>query len=170
MTCRRVALFDHRRLLGESIERLLLCMEGIELLGPWVIDSHALTKLKTCPPDVVIVVGDLASDAVEDLPGFTGADLTVSSASSPKGPWFHKHPNTKLRNIQFVAQILETFDDLPVIRVDLEDARVRVYSRHALPAQRADLIQAILQAAPWPRLQPFSDGDNTKCDQENIQP
>jgi hypothetical protein len=170
MACRRVALFDHRRLLGESIERLLLCMDGIELLGPWVIDAQALSKLKTCGPDVVIVVGDLASDAVEDHPGILPVDLAANSTAGSKGPWFNKRSGTKARNSQFVAQILETFNDLPVIRVDLEDAQVRVYSRHALPARRADLIQAILPATPWPEMQPFSDGGNTKCDQENIQP
>lgn len=139
MTCRRIALFDHRRLLGESIERLLLHMPDIELLGPWEIDQEALSKLHSAAPDLVIIVSDLADDSA------AGAQVSENPANLG---WTDLNDPAMTTNRQFISQILETCSDLPVIRVDLEEALVRVYRMHTLPAHQADLVQAILLAAP----------------------
>jgi len=163
MARRRVVLFDHRRLLGESIQRLLLRLENVELLGPWSIDQHALARLKACRPDVVIIVADaigadaIGADAV-DVDN-TGAETGLDRAAATPTP------TTSAQDNRLASAILESFDDLPVIRVDLDEAMVRVYRVHALPAQRQELIQAILQEAPLPDGQtipwmgpPFPDG------------
>ncbi len=41
------------------------------------------------------------------------------------------------------AQILESYPDLPVVRIGLEQNAVRVYTSRTLPARSVDLIEAI---------------------------
>lgn len=58
MDNRRVALFSSKHLLGESLERVLIDAGGMEILGPWKIDQHALGRLSGNLPDVVIIAGE----------------------------------------------------------------------------------------------------------------
>jgi len=119
MVAQQVGLFYHHRLLGEGIERLLLGLEGVELIGRWPIDARAISRLKSCQTDLVIIVEDR-------LPP----------------------PNAAHQVAHLTAEILEHFNDLPVIQIFLEDALVRVYSSQTLPARSRDLVQAIRQFTP----------------------
>lgn len=58
MDVRRVALFSAKRLLGESLERILSCAEGVEIVGVWLIDEHAFETLIGQVPDVVVIADD----------------------------------------------------------------------------------------------------------------
>lgn len=55
MNVRHVALFCSEHLLGESLTHLLSSMAEIVLLGPWLIDEHALGNLKNRLPDIVLI-------------------------------------------------------------------------------------------------------------------
>jgi DNA-binding NarL/FixJ family response regulator len=52
---RHVALFYSQQLLGESLAHLLSHMADIVLVGPWLIDEHALINLASQPPDIVLI-------------------------------------------------------------------------------------------------------------------
>ena len=55
MNVRHVALFCSQQLLGESLTHLLSHMADIVLLGPWLIDEHALDNLARHSPDIVLI-------------------------------------------------------------------------------------------------------------------
>jgi hypothetical protein len=55
MDVRHVALFCSEQLLGESLAFLLKRMGEIELIGPWLIDEHALDNLASQFPDTVLI-------------------------------------------------------------------------------------------------------------------
>jgi hypothetical protein len=55
MDVRHVALFCSEHLLGESLAYLLNRMVEIELIGPWLIDEHALENLSSQFPDIVLI-------------------------------------------------------------------------------------------------------------------
>ena len=55
MDVRHVALFCSEHLLGESLALLLKRMGEIELIGPWLIDEHALGNLAKQFPDIVLI-------------------------------------------------------------------------------------------------------------------
>lgn len=55
MEVRHVALFCSEQLLGESLAFLLNRMGEIELIGPWLIDEHALDNLASQFPDIVLI-------------------------------------------------------------------------------------------------------------------
>jgi DNA-binding NarL/FixJ family response regulator len=55
MNVRHVALFCTQQLLGESLAHLLSHIPDIVLIGPWLIDEHALKNLASQPPDIVLI-------------------------------------------------------------------------------------------------------------------
>jgi len=55
MDVRQVALFCSEELLGESLAHLLGHMDDINLIGPWLIDEHALENLTRQLPDIVLI-------------------------------------------------------------------------------------------------------------------
>jgi hypothetical protein len=55
MDVRHVALFCSEHLLGESLAHLLNRISEIELIGPWLIDEHAMENLASQVPDIVLI-------------------------------------------------------------------------------------------------------------------
>jgi len=55
MDVRYVALFCSEHLLGESLAYLLNGIREIKLVGPWLIDEHALDNLASQIPDTVLI-------------------------------------------------------------------------------------------------------------------
>jgi DNA-binding NarL/FixJ family response regulator len=55
MDKRRVLLLWVQPLLGEGLEHILRGLEDVELIGPWDLDSGALSRLSEEAPDIVIV-------------------------------------------------------------------------------------------------------------------
>lgn len=55
MDVRYVALFCSEHLLGESLAYLLSGISEIKLIGPWLIDEHALDNLASKIPDIVLI-------------------------------------------------------------------------------------------------------------------
>ena len=55
MDVRHVALFCSEHLLGESLVYLLNEISEIKLIGPWLIDEHALDNLASQIPDIVLI-------------------------------------------------------------------------------------------------------------------
>ena len=55
MDARHVALFCSEHLLGESLTHLLSQIGEIVLIGPWLIDEHALENLASQLPDIVLI-------------------------------------------------------------------------------------------------------------------
>jgi hypothetical protein len=105
-----VLLLSVQSLLGESLENILAQEEGIELIGPWGLDSPVLARLSQNAPDVVLVAE---------------AESESEKAAA------------------LIAQILDHYPNVTVIRVGLGQDTVRVYTSHAVPARAVDLMEAI---------------------------
>jgi hypothetical protein len=115
MKTQHVALYTSRSLLGESLHHLLGRFSDLDILGPWVIDEHALEQLNDHLPDIVVVVDE----------GLGYADPHTQSVA-----WL-------------TQQILDQYEGLPVVQVLLEPNRVRIYNSHTVPARSEDLLEAI---------------------------
>ena len=55
MDKRRVLLVCAQPLLGEGLEHILRGLEDVELIGPWGLDSGALSRLPQAEPDIVLI-------------------------------------------------------------------------------------------------------------------
>jgi hypothetical protein len=80
MTKRRVALLCAQQLLGESLERVLVQFEDVQLLGPWIINDKTFHQITADRPDIVVIAEEVGChdqvsvltshilEAIPDLP------------------------------------------------------------------------------------------------------
>jgi DNA-binding NarL/FixJ family response regulator len=62
MTKRRVLLLCAQPLLGEGLAAILNQESEIDLLGPWVLDSHSMKRIAQTNAEVVLIAEDESRD------------------------------------------------------------------------------------------------------------
>lgn len=106
---KRVLLLYTRHLLGESLEKLLRDQGDIQLLGPWLLDAQAFSRVAAEQPDLVLIAEDEA--APEKIVKLTSQILEAY----PNLPVIH---STLTRNVVRIY----TSQELPASRADLIEA------------------------------------------------
>ncbi|MDD5466375.1 MAG: hypothetical protein PHS96_01075 [Anaerolineales bacterium] len=105
----RVLLLYTRHLLGESLEKLLRDQRDIHLLGPWVLDAQAFSRVASQQPDLVLIAEDEA--VPEQVARLTAQILETY----PNLPVIH---STLTRNVVRIY----TSQELPARSADLIEA------------------------------------------------